>query len=154
MNLCVGRQRAFANFFNQLSALKENERQWLVLAYGAWRWKTQKGCTPAPTTRVYKEFARSFVTIPVDEFRTSNARHELGCTLHRVEIEKCLRSPEDVKKYGPLTEEQTERRAKVRGLLALVSTTNGKNRMEFVNRDFNAAMNIRRCAVLENRPPE
>jgi hypothetical protein len=48
-----------------------------------------------------------------------------------------------------------ERRAKVRGLLALVSTTSdGKKRMEFVNRDLDAAINIRRCAVLENRPPE
>jgi hypothetical protein len=25
--------------------------------------------------------------------------------------------------------------------------------MEFVNRDFNATINIRRCAVLERRPP-
>ena len=96
-----------------------------------------------------------FVTIPVDEFRTSYIHHELGCTLQSVEMEKCQRSLEDVKKYGPLTEEQMERRAKVRGLLALVSTTNdGKKRMEFVNREFNAAMNIRRCAVLEKRPPE
>jgi hypothetical protein len=60
-----------------------------------------------------------------------------------------------MKKYGPLTEEQMESRAKVRGLGALVSTTtNGKKRMEFVNRDFNAAINIRRCAVLEKRPPD
>jgi hypothetical protein len=69
-------------------------------------------------------------------------------------MEKCQRSPEDIEKYGPLTEEQMETRAKVRGLLALVSTTSdGKKRMEFVNRDFNAAINIRRCAVLESRPP-
>jgi len=48
-----------------------------------------------------------------------------------------------------------ERRVNVRGLLALVSTTSdGKKRMEFVNRDFNAAINVRRCAVLENRLPE
>jgi len=48
-----------------------------------------------------------------------------------------------------------ERRAKVRGLLALVSTTNdSKKRMEFVNRDFNAAIDIRKCAVLEQRHPE
>jgi glycerol-3-phosphate dehydrogenase len=48
-----------------------------------------------------------------------------------------------------------ERMSKVRGLLALVSrTSDGKKRMEFVNRDFNAAINIRKCAVLENRPPE
>jgi len=26
--------------------------------------------------------------------------------------------------------------------------------MEFVNRDLNAATNIRRCAVIETRPPE
>jgi len=155
MNLYGGKQRAFTNFFNQLSALKEDESQGLVVAYGAGRWKTQKGTTPAPTTRTYKECARRFVTIPIDEFRTSYTHHELGCTLQRVEMEKRQRSPEEIAKYGPLTEEQMERRAKARGLLALVSTTNdGKKRMGFVNRDFNAAMNIRRCAVLENRPPE
>jgi hypothetical protein len=27
-------------------------------------------------------------------------------------------------------------------------------RMEFVNRDFNPAINIRKCVVLETRPPE
>jgi len=70
-------------------------------------------------------------------------------------MEKCQRSPEDIIKYGPLTEKQMERMAKVRRLLALVSTTNhGKKRMDFVNRDFNAAINIRRCAVLETRAPE
>jgi len=37
-----------------------------------------------------------------------------------------------------------ERRAKFRGLFALVSaTSDGKKRTEFVNRDFNAAINIR-----------
>jgi len=60
-------------------------------------------------------------------------------------MEQCQRSPEDMKKYGPLTEEQMERRAKVRGLLALISTiSDGKKRMEFVNRDFNAAINVRK----------
>jgi len=155
MNLYCGKQRAFANLFNELSALKEDESQRLVIAYGAGRLMTQKGTTPAPTTRTYKECAWRFVTVTVDEFRTSYTHHELGCTLQRVEMEKCQRSPEDIKKYGPLTEEQMERRAKVRGLLALVSTTtNGKKCMEFVNRDFNAAIYRRRCAVLERRPPE
>ena len=84
MNLYCGKQRAFANFFNELSALKEDENQRLVVAYRAGRWKTQKGCTPAPTTRVYKECARRFVTNPVDEFRTSYTHHELRCTLQRV----------------------------------------------------------------------
>jgi len=51
-------------------------------------------------------------------------------------------------------EGQMERRAKFRGLLALVSTLNdGKKRMEFVNRDFHAVINVR-CAVMEKRPPD
>jgi len=155
MNLYGGKQRAFANFFNQLVALKEDESQRLVVAYGAGRWAPKKENTSSPTTRVYKECARRFVTISVDEFRTSYTHHELGCRLQRVEMEKCQWSPEEIAKYGPLTDEQMERMAKVRGLLALVSTTNdGKKRMEFVNRDFNAAINIRRCAVVEKRPPE
>jgi len=70
-------------------------------------------------------------------------------------MEKCQRSPEVIRKYGTLTEEQMERSAKVRGLLALVSTTpNGKKLMEFMNRDFNAASNIRKYALMEKRPPE
>jgi len=105
--------------------------------------------------RTYKECARRFVTILIDEFRTFYTHHELGCTLQRVEMEKCQRSHEDIKTYGALTVEQMERRARLRGLLALVSTTNdGKKRMEFVNCDFNAAINIRKCAVMETRPPE
>jgi len=48
-----------------------------------------------------------------------------------------------------------ERMSKVRGLLALVSTTpSGTKRMEFVNRDFNTAIIIRRCAVMEKKPPQ
>jgi len=155
MSLYGGRQRVLANFFNELNALKEDESQRLVVAYGSGRWKTQKRCTPALTTRTYIECARRFVTISIDEFRTSYTHHELGCTLQSVEIEKCRSSPEGIAKYGPLTEAQMERRAKVRGLLALVSTTNdGTERMEFVNRDFNAAIKITTCAVLESRPPE
>jgi len=137
-----------------MSAFKEDKSQRLVVARGAGRWKTRKGCTPAPTTGTYKQCARRFDTIPVDEFRTSYTHHGLRCTLQRVDMEKCQRRPEDIKKFGPLTEEQMERRANVRGLPAFVSTTNdGKKRMEFVDRDFNAAIIIRRCAVLEKRPP-
>jgi len=145
MNLYCGKQRAVANFFNQLSALMEDDSQRLVVAYRAGRWKTQKGTTLAPTTRVYKECARRFVMTRVEEFRTSYTHHELGCTLQRVKMEKCQRSPEEIAKYGALTEEQMERRAKVLRQLALVSTTSdGKKRMDFVNRDFNSAINMRK----------
>jgi len=68
-------------------------------------------------------------------------------------MEKCQRSPEDIKKYGELIEERMERMAKVRGLLALVSRTNGRNRVKFVNPDLNAPINIS-CAVMERRHPK
>jgi hypothetical protein len=134
MNLHCGKRRGFVNFFNQFSALKEDQSQKLVVSYWARRWVTQKGTTPAPTTRTYKECAHCSVTIPVDKFRTSYTRHELGCTLQSVEKGKCQRSPGNIQTYGPLTQEQMERRAKVRGLLALESTTtNGEKRVAFVN---------------------
>jgi len=115
----------------------------------------KKRTTPASSTRTYNLCARRFLTIPVDEFRTSCTHHALGCILQRVEMEKCQRSPEELAKYGPLTELLMERRAKVPGLLAIASTTNeGKKRMGFVNRAFDAAINFRRSAVLEKIPPE
>jgi len=47
------------------------------------------------------------------------------------------------------------KKSQVRGLVALVSTTrNGTKQIEFVDRDFNAAINGRKCAVLEKRPPK
>jgi len=104
MSLFRGKQRAFANFFNGLSALKEEDSQRLLVVYRAGRWKTQKGTRPAPTTRTYIKCARRFVTIPIDEFRASYTHHELECALQRVEIEECQRSPEDIKKYGRLAE--------------------------------------------------
>jgi hypothetical protein len=92
MNLYCGKQRAFANFFNQLSALKEDESQRLVVAYRAGCSASKKGTAPVPTARTYKECARRFFTIPVHEFRTSYTHHEMGCTLQTVEMEKCQRA--------------------------------------------------------------
>jgi hypothetical protein len=44
--------------------------------------------------------------------------------------------------------------AQNRGLLAFVSANNGKKRIVFAYRDFDAAFNVRGCAVLEKRPEE
>jgi hypothetical protein len=87
MSLYCVKQRAFANFFNELSALKEDESQRHVVAFGAGCWASKKWCTPAPTTRTYKERARRFATIPIDEFQSSSIHHELGCTLQTVEMD-------------------------------------------------------------------
>jgi len=101
MNLYCGKQRAFANFFNQLRALKEDESQRLVVAYGAGRRKTHKGTTPAPRTRAYKECAPRFDTIPVDEFRTSYTHHELGVYASESWDGK---APAELRGYGKSTE--------------------------------------------------
>jgi len=45
-------------------------------------------------------------------------------------------------------------RAQFRGLLALISSTSANARNEFMDRDTNAAINIRRCLVLKTRPKE
>jgi hypothetical protein len=152
MHLHRGKQRAFDKFFNELRALKEDKRKMLVLAYGSGRWASTKGCIPAPSTRAYKDCAHRFVSILMNAFGTSSIHHELGCTLQRVEMEKCQRSPGDIQKYGAVTEgQEMESRAQVRGLPALVSTSGDEKRLECVNRDFSASINIKSYAVLEKR---
>jgi hypothetical protein len=51
-------------------------------------------------------------------------------------------------------ETSVERRARLRGLLAVVSTISGTAGMDFVKRDSNAAISIRRYAVLKTRPEQ
>jgi len=45
-------------------------------------------------------------------------------------------------------------RPRVRGILALLNSTRGKKRMEFVNRDLSADTKISRCVVLKRTPPQ
>jgi len=45
-------------------------------------------------------------------------------------------------------------KARVRVILPIVSSTRGNKRTEFINRDFNAAINTRQCGVLKTRPEE
>jgi len=46
------------------------------------------------------------------------------------------------------------RRAQFLAILAMMSSTSGNSRKEFVSRDFNVAIIIRRCVVLKTRPDE
>jgi len=45
-------------------------------------------------------------------------------------------------------------RARVRGIPALMRSASGNKRMQFVNRDVNADINVRLCIVLRTRPEE
>jgi len=81
-------------------------------------------------------------------------RYELGCTLQEVEKDKIQRSASVIENLRELKEQQMALRARVLATPTLISSTRCNNRLEFLNRDFNAAINISRCAVLKTRPAE
>jgi len=85
-------------------------------------------------------------------FIPKNLRDELGCTLDKVEMETGQRSALAIETNRERRERQIVQRARVRGLLALTSSTRGNKRIEFVNRDLNAAIHTRRCAALKKGP--
>jgi hypothetical protein len=75
--------------------------------------------------------------------KTKNLRDELGCTLHKVEMERRQRIASAMEMDRDITELQVALRARIRGLLAPMSITSEKKCMEFANRDFSAIVNIR-----------
>ena len=81
-----------------------------------------KGEMSVPVSRAFRECRYRFQVKVIDEFRTTKIFHEDGSQLQNVM--------------------RMDTRERLRGLLWCNSP--GKNK--FVNRDFNGAMNIRRCA--------
>lgn len=69
-------------------------------------------------------------------------------------MEKSQRSASEVEQHGELTEQRTAQRVRARGILPWLCSTSGNEHREFMNLDINAAINTRRCAVLETRPEE
>jgi hypothetical protein len=150
-----GKKRAFANFFNELEAIRRETSRAdgtacrLVVAYGNGRAVATRGCTPAPSTRAFAECSHRFVTVPVDEFRTSYTHSELGCELMRVQ-KKQVPVFHDSTAPPEQQHSQSYARSIVRGLLWCRSTSSDAKSSKpghFVNRDLNAALNIRRCLL-------
>ena len=134
LRLYGGKHRAFAAFLNRVEeeARIEGGGKPVAVAYGAAKFApSARGEVAVPTTRAFRECAARFETVVlVDEFRTTKVCATDGSVL------KAVRS----RATG----------AAVRGLLWYDSTISNK----FVDRDLNAALNIRRCAVLPRRPRE
>ena len=129
LRLYGGKKRVFARFLDRIVRVDPGRR--VVVAYGAAGFAPGgKGERSVPTTRAQKEFAHRFRTEFVDEFRTSKMCHFDDSGLERIKVRG------------------SGRKWCLRGLLWCGSTDNSK----FVNRDFNAAMNIHRCAVSAVRP--
>jgi len=79
-----GKKRVFATFLNEVEKMIPTTSKRIVVAYGSGRAMASKGSTPAPSTRAYKEFQNRFITVPVDEFRTTYTHHERDCVLKKV----------------------------------------------------------------------
>lgn len=132
MRLYGGKKRVFARFFNEVERGAQPGQR-TVIAYGSAKFAPGgKGELAVPTSRAYKECSYRFATVPVCEFRTTKVHHGTWTVLQRV-----------VKQNG-------RGRGDVRGLLWYSSTT-PIGTSKFVNRDVNAALNIRHC-LINNRP--
>ena len=127
-----GKKRVFANFFNRVE--KDTPKGMVtVVSYGSAKFAPGgKGEISAPVGRAYKECSSRMITKYTDEFRSTRVYYGDGKTI--LEAVGCY------KKY---------QKVKVRGLLWCEST-NSKFNGKLVNRDLNAALNIRRC--LTDRP--
>jgi len=133
LRLYGGKQRTFATFLNRVGdeAKYEGGGKPLAVAYGAAKFAPGgRGEVSVPTSRAYKECASRFETVLVNEYRTTRVSAQDGSLLKAVM--------------------SRQKGSAVRGLLWYDST----NVSKFVDRDLNAALNIRWCAVLGMRPIE
>lgn len=130
LRLYAGKQRVVETFFNRMKYGDGNQKgKRIVLAYGT-------GCNVSsgkyelsvPVTRIFKMCLQRFLVKMTDEYRSTKVSYEDDSILENV-----------VRK---------DTNQKLRGLLWCSSTNINK----FVNRDFNAAMNILRCATSAERP--
>ena len=121
LSLYGGKKRVFARFFNRLIRLFAGGR--LVVAYGNGTFAPGGvGEQSVPTTRAYKECASRVATYTIDEFRTSKVDYRDDSVLQKIVMRDGRGFP-------------------LRGLL--VNTEQD----DFVSRDLNAALNMRRCLV-------
>ena len=119
-----GKKRTFDKFMNSLDD-KSGRR--VVLAYGDAGFSSEgKGELSVPTTTMLKVCKRRYTTVLVDEYLTTQIHHE-----SREKMATVMQNGKTV-----------------RGLRWCYSTKGGK----FVDRDINAALNIKRCYEQEERP--
>jgi hypothetical protein len=121
LGLYGGKKRVFAKFLN---ALEKGGTEEPVLAFGSAKFAPGgRGEVSVPTSRAFKECKYRFGVHVVDEFRTTRINWRDDSLLDSVG--------------------RSDRKVAIRGLLWCGSTNVNK----FVDRDSNAALNIRRCGM-------
>lgn len=129
LSLYAGKQRVWDEVFNEMIQSGNPNKQ-LVISYGASKFSpTGPGELSVPTSQVYKETVKRFKqnVLLTDEYRSTKVYYRDNSILQSVK--------------------SRQRSRVLRGLLWCRSTTN--NRHHFVDRDLNAALNIRRCLMGE-----
>ena len=125
-----GKKRTFARFFNKVKKQLGQavpDRDNIVIAFGSAKFAPGgKGELSVPTSRAYKECASRFKLLVTCEFRSSKVDYRDDSTLQNVAV-------------------TTSPRFALRGVLWNVELR------EFVSRDLNAALNIRRNVLLRPR---
>ena len=127
LRLYGGKKRVFAKFFNDMQNVDLSKP--VVIAYGSAKFAPGgPNEVSVPTTRAFKECKYKIPTIVTNEFRSTIVHHEDDSILQYIK--------------------RRDTNTTLRGLLWCNSPNNNK----FVNRDLNAALNIRRCAINPIRP--
>src|SRR6185436_7749749 len=137
--LYSGKKSVYDKFFHSIVA--DDPTKKIVIAFGdAGFASTSKHELSAPTTTLEKQCAKWFNIVKIDEFRTTKLHYATGKVLSKVYektttivnntiVKTCVKS--------------------VRGLLWYNTTNNGK----FIDRDFNAALNILKCYRFGKKRP-
>lgn len=121
-----GKKRCFDRFFTQIG--KDDPRKRVVIAYGAAKMKPGgKNEVSVPVDRAFKECKKHFMTVPTPEFRSTQVFNFDDTLLRKVKSQET----------GKI----------IRGLL-----WSGSSTRKFIDRDLNAALNIRRCITSPTRP--
>ena len=145
-----GKKKVFATFCNTIKK-DDIEGKETIIGYG------NAGVKPGgkfemavPTGRAFKEIKDRFATLPICEFRTTITSHVDESILQKIVYKQSPRKNENKK-------------SALRGLLWCLNPPSNKQEKDnnsqkgsdgcFVDRDFNAAMNILKCTKMyPNRP--
>lgn len=147
LRLYGGKKRTFATFFDKIKKAGDPTKE-IIVFYGSAKFAPgSRSELSVPTTRAYHECASRFRSIPTDEFRSSKVDYKTNQILKTVKNQNIFNINQNNTYKGKQLKGADR---SLRGLLWCDSTENEESK--FVNRDVNAAKNIYRCGMLQQRP--
>ncbi len=152
LKLYSGKQRTFAKFFSTIKG-NDNRVTKLICGDGGFA-SSAKNELSCPTTRVIREAKKYFDVLFVDEYRTSAVHCETKTQMRKVgyKMNERLLNKENLRRDSEhqKTLESIKNIRNIRGLYCHDSDKGSK----LINRDFNAAKNIRMLYKMYPERPE